>query len=525
MKLNLNNFTIKQQIIALVGILFSIVLILSFVSISSMNKIGSEIQAIAKQDIPMTDAITAITLHQLEQSINFERALRFGDQMKTDSSVTAKFKEAIKHFEELSHKVNKEIVDTEKLIQEAITNAHDDEAEKEFKHVLSLLKNIEEEHKNYELHSEQAFVLLAKGNIHQAHAITEGIEAEEEKLNHELEALLIEIVKFTEKATLQAESDEKAAVTLLITVSIIALIVGSVISWFIINGIVGPLKQMFAAVEDLRTGDGDLTYRLPDFGKNEIADTSNSLNGFLEHIQKILLDVSGAVDSVASSSEEVNATAQSLSEASTEQAATVEETSSSMAQMSSTVAQNTENAQTTNKIATEAATQGQQGGDAVTQTVDAMRDISQKVGLIEDIAYKTNLLALNAAIEAARAGEHGKGFAVVADEVRKLAERSQTSAQEIGELASNSVSTAENAGELISKVVPNIQNTASLVEEISAASAEQQESIMHVGTAIEQMDKVAQQNASASEELAATSGELSSQTIRIQDLVGYFKLQ
>lgn len=524
MKVSLKNFTIKQQIIGLVSILTSLILILSYVGINSMNKIGGEIQAIAHQDIPMTSAITTITVHQLEQAISFERALRLGEEMESDKTSAPKFKAVVQHFEELSHKVDKEILDTEKQVEEAIHNAHDAESKKEFQHVLSVLKNIEKEHASYESHAANVFSLLAKGKFHDAHAKAEGVSAEEEKLDHELKNLLKEIVNFTEKATLRAEKDEKSAVTLLITVTIIALVAGSVISWFILMGIVGPLKSMFAAVEDLRTGDGDLTYRLPDYGKNEIGDTSNSLNGFLEHIQKILVDISTSVESVASASEEVNATAQSLSQASTEQAANVEETSASMTEMSSTVNQNTENATTTNRIASDAAEKAQQGGDAVSKTVTAMADIAAKVSLIEDIAYKTNLLALNAAIEAARAGEHGKGFAVVADEVRKLAERSQVSAQEIGELASNSVSIAETAGKLISEVVPNIQNTASLVEEISAASNEQQDTITHIGGAIDQMDKVAQQNASASEELAATSGDLSNQTIRIQDLVGYFKL-
>jgi len=524
MKINLSNFTIKQQIIALVSVLFILMATLSFVSISSMAKIGGEIEAIAERDIPITKSITAITLHQYEQSIYFERALRYGENTNTDAAYASNFKKTTKHFKELSHKVDAEIIQTEKQIKKAINNVHTEKEEKEFKHVLSVLKNIKTKHTDYEDHAVKTFALFSKGELNKAHSLAEGVEAEENKLNHELESLLVEIEKFTQQAALTAENDEKAAIKILMVITVIALVLGSVMSWMILSGIIKPLKSMFAAVEDLRTGDGDLTYRLPNFGKNEIGDTANSLNGFLEHIQKILVDISGSVESVASASEEVNATAQSLSQASTEQAANVEETSASMTQMSSTVDQNTENATTTNRIASDAAEKAQQGGDAVTDTVTAMADIAAKVSLIEDIAYKTNLLALNAAIEAARAGEHGKGFAVVADEVRKLAERSQVSAAEIGELASNSVSIAETAGKLISDVVPNIQNTASLVEEISAASTEQQETITHIGGAIEQMDTVAQQNASASEELAATSGDLSSQTVRIQELVGYFKL-
>ncbi|MDP9125522.1 MAG: methyl-accepting chemotaxis protein, partial [Pseudomonadota bacterium] len=128
-------------------------------------------------------------------------------------------------------------------------------------------------------------------------------------------------------------------------------------------------------------------------------------------------------------------------------------------QMTASISQNTENAKITDGMATKAATEATEGGEAVRATVVAMKQIAQKIGIIDDIAYQTNLLALNAAIEAARAGEHGKGFAVVAAEVRKLAERSQVAAQEIGTVASSSVELAEKAGRLLDMIVPNIRKT------------------------------------------------------------------
>jgi len=164
------------------------------------------------------------------------------------------------------------------------------------------------------------------------------------------------------------------------------------------------------------------------------------------------------------------------------------------------------------------------GGKAVEATVHAMKEIADKISIIEEIARQTNLLALNAAIEAARAGEHGKGFAVVASEVRKLAERSQKAAAEISELSSSSVEVAEKAGELLNKMVPDIQRTAELVQEISAASREQDTGADQINKAIQQLDQVIQQNASASEEMASTAEELASQAELLQTSISFFRV-
>src|SRR5204862_3010196 len=127
--------------------------------------------------------------------------------------------------------------------------------------------------------------------------------------------------------------------------------------------------------------------------------------------------------------------------------------------------QNSEHAKVTDGMATKAAQEATEGGQAVQETVAAMQRIAQKIGIIEDIAYQTNLLALNAAIEAARAGTQGKGFAVVAGEVRKLAERSQSAAHQIGEMAESREKVAENAGTLLERSVPGIRQTSKLGQE------------------------------------------------------------
>jgi len=269
---------------------------------------------------------------------------------------------------------------------------------------------------------------------------------------------------------------------------------------------------------------GDLTQSIDKPYEGAFGEMKEYVNNTVNKLSQVVTEVNAGAEALAGASEELSSTAQSLSQSASEQAAGVEETSASIEEMTASISQNTENAKVTDGMATKAAGEATEGGEAVKATVAAMKQIAQKIGIIDDIAYQTNLLALNAAIEAARAGEHGKGFAVVAAEVRKLAERSQVAAQEIGTVARSSVELAEKAGKLLDEMVPNIRKTSDLVQEITAASEEQSSGVSQINSAVSQLSQTTQQNASSSEELAATAEEMSSQAEQLQQTMSFFKL-
>jgi methyl-accepting chemotaxis protein len=358
---------------------------------------------------------------------------------------------------------------------------------------------------------------------------------------------------------MQASSQVK---TLQFIIGIAALIIGVLITIFITRSIVRPLNVAVETARGLAVG--DLTMKIDQVSKDEtgqlleamqdMVDSSKevaamagqvadgnlqvqirersdkdvliqSLGNMVYKLKDVINNVKLSIENVASGAQAMSASSEEMSQGASEQAAAAEEASSSIEQMTANIRQNADNAMQTEKIATQASGDAREGGGAVNETVGAMKEIADKIMIIEEIARQTNLLALNAAIEAARAGEHGKGFAVVAAEVRKLAERSQKAAGEINELSTNSVEVAEKAGTVLNSLVPNIQKTAELVQEISAASREQDAGADQISKSIQQLDAVIQQNASASEEMASTSEELSGQSEQLAEMISFFVME
>jgi methyl-accepting chemotaxis protein len=286
-----------------------------------------------------------------------------------------------------------------------------------------------------------------------------------------------------------------------------------------LNTLVEAMNEITAAADEIAKGNltVDIRERCP---KDKLM---QALASMVSGLTQTVSEVRSIAGEVAEASQSISTASIQVSKGASSQAAAAEEASSSMEEMVSNIKQNADNAQQTDKIANKSAKDAQESGKSVLEAVAAMKEIANKISIIEEIARQTNLLALNAAIEAARAGEHGKGFAVVAAEVRKLAERSQKAAGEINQLSSTTLKVSEKSGEMLEKLVPDIQRTAELVQEITAASKEQDTGAEQINKALQQLQQVIQQNASASEEMASTTEELTGQSEQLVGALSFFK--
>ncbi|MBI9097199.1 MAG: hypothetical protein JEY91_01915 [Spirochaetaceae bacterium] len=522
--MSLKSMKLKTKISGMLVILLILLATVALVGITRMQSIGDELKEIAEEDIPLSNLVTDVAINQLEQAIWFERMVRYGAEMESDSDAIPLFENTLSEFNEHSLIVAEILHEAEMLGEKILEEATTERAREEGRFVDEAIMAIEAEHEEYETHVHEIYVLLENRQNHEAHVLAEEIEVLEDKIDKEVADLLHQLQSNVERSALAAEHDEENGIRLLIIISIAALALGLLMGFYIITSVLKQLGGDPSIVIEAanKVASGDLTVKL-EIGNNTTSLLA-SIKNMVEQLQRVVREVKESVDTVNTGSRELSSSAEEMSQGATEQAASVEETSASMEEMSSNIQQNTDNSQQTEKISSKAATDAFESGSAVKEAVTAMKEISGKISIIEEISRQTNLLALNAAIEAARAGDHGKGFAVVASEVRKLAERSQIAAGEITELSASSMSVAEKAGTMLDQLVPDIQKTAELIQEISASSIEQNSGADQINNALQQLNEVVQQNSSASEEIASTSEELAAQAQILEETISYFKI-
>ncbi|HTR38582.1 MAG TPA: methyl-accepting chemotaxis protein [Bryobacteraceae bacterium] len=250
-------------------------------------------------------------------------------------------------------------------------------------------------------------------------------------------------------------------------------------------------------------------------------------------LHRTVTSLSESAEQVASAASQVSSSSQSLAQGSSEQAASLEETSASSEEINSMARKNSENSRGAAGLVEQSQQNFAQARQSLDQMVTAMTEInaqsdkiSKIIKVIDEIAFQTNILALNAAVEAARAGEAGMGFAVVADEVRNLAQRCAQAAKDTAGLIEESISKStegknkvDHVSAAILVIAEESAKVKTLVDEVNLGSQEQARGIEQVGKAIAQMEQVTQSTAANAEESAAAAEELTAQSGALLEIV------
>lgn len=283
-------------------------------------------------------------------------------------------------------------------------------------------------------------------------------------------------------------------------------------------------------LQDIATGDGDLTRRLGYAKRDELGELASWFNRFLDKLQPTIARIKQSIVETRDTADRSSTVARETSEGIQIQFREIDQVATASNEMSATaqdVASNASSAATAAQGADEAAQDGIEIIRQTTKDIDILcAEVSQAVQQVEElavsseqigsvlevirgIAEQTNLLALNAAIEAARAGESGRGFAVVADEVRALARRTQDSVEEIRHVVERIQSHTRG-------VVTMMHNSQAKAQDNAHSIQRAMEALDRIGEAVSVITSMNLQIASAAEEQGAVAEEVNRNVANIR---------
>ncbi|AUG06925.1 chemotaxis protein [Pseudomonas sp. S09G 359] len=330
----------------------------------------------------------------------------------------------------------------------------------------------------------------------------------------------------------QMDADNTRGTLLELSLGLLAAVVGLVLVWLMARSVTRPILGVAHMLEDIASGEGDLTRRLAYDKRDELGQLAGWFNRFLDKLQPIIAEVKRSVQDARGTADQSAAIATETSAGMEQQYRQVDQVATASHEMSATAQDVARSAAQAAQAARDADRATRDGLTVIDRTttnigqlaadmstamaqVEGLAANSEKIGsvleVIRGIAEQTNLLALNAAIEAARAGEAGRGFAVVADEVRNLARRTQESVEETRLVIEHLQSGTE---EVVGSMGNSYRQAQGSVEQVGQAVT----ALRQIGEAVTVISDMNLQIASAAEEQSAVAEEINNNVATIRDV-------
>ncbi|MGO1659319.1 MAG: methyl-accepting chemotaxis protein [Marinobacter sp.] len=551
----LNALNLRTKIVGTAVLILLIFSISSGYTLYSMASIGKELTLISDKDLPLTQVISEVTVHQLEQTIAYVDAIRF---TYSDGAKSASVKESISKFRTLSTAVDQKL-ERAHDIAIAADETSDDRTKSKFKKIDAAINNIAEDHKAYEKEVERAFDALLTMDFGALGSLAPSIDKHAEELDHALEGLQHEIVAFTQQSAVIATDHEQTALNTTMFLVVISTVVGLLVSWVVASAIVKGIRKAIV------TASGDLSQGIVIDSSDEVGELLEAMNCMRQQLLAMIGQIKSITAELAAAAEEMSVITEQTARTIDEQGNETGQLSTAIHEMSVTAQEIARNISDTANAVAEANEHAHEGRSTVeksideitllsdeievsTQAIKRLEETSATIGnvlqVIQSIAEQTNLLALNAAIEAARAGDHGRGFAVVADEVRALASRTQSSTREIDEMigklhsvsheavismdnnrkqVSKTVEFAAGAGTKLATITEVMSSINEMATQIASASEQQVGVTDEINSNIVRLNAMSEQTAQGAEETAAAGQDLTRMASELQSIVVQFR--
>tara|TARA_B100000676_G_scaffold313504_1_gene395706 strand:+ start:3724 stop:5631 length:1908 start_codon:yes stop_codon:yes gene_type:complete len=544
------NLSIGAKFYCVVGICLGIAGMIAGVSYWQFSIIGAEIEAIAERDIPVTNALSQITVHQLEQEISMERAFRYGETLKTDSHAAVAFEKSKKQFEKYDVKINKELKDAEALILKARDTSHTQKERDAFQNAYDQTLKIHKAHKVYFDQTEAVFSLIKAGDLKTAHKKEEKIEKLVKSLNHEIEGLLLKFEDFTANAALVAEEHEKQAINLISIIGVRGILFGLIVAVLIVRQSVNrPLRTILEKVEALASGDYDVEVKV--LTNNEIGRVFLAVQGLKaglikarqlekergeleqkakEDEQKRLAAEKEAADNeiqqreatAKASEERTRRMDEIISAFDTNVKTALETVSSAATEMRASAEAMTSTAEQTSQRSSSVAAASEEATTNIQTVASAAEELSASVGEISRQVKESSSIAEKAVQEAAATNQKVQGLADAAQKIGDVVNLINDIASQTNLLALNATIEAARAGDagkgfavVASEVKSLATQTGKATEEIGGQIGEIQEAtgdavqaIGGISDIISQISEISGAVTAAVEEQGSASREI-----------------